>query len=314
MGIQTGFIYDPVFLDHRPTQHHPENPNRLQAILNGLDASNLRPSLPTWPIPQLATDWLSKTHTPEHIRRMMDTKNRSCDFLDADTYVNNRSYDVALRAVDGVLSAVDAVMEGSVSNVFCAVRPPGHHAESDRAMGFCLFNNVAVGTKYGLERHGLRKIAIIDWDVHHGNGTQEIFYADASVLYFSIHQSPLYPGTGSAAETGVGPGLGLTLNVPMPAGADDNDYVRVFEQSLADAVQDFKPELIMISAGFDAHTKDPLASMKLTSEGFGRLTKLVMQMADAFANGRIVSVLEGGYHPEALSDSVVSHVSALLGK
>lgn len=160
----------------------------------------------------------------------------------------------------------------------------------------------------------MRKIAIIDWDVHHGNGTQEIFYADASVLYFSIHQSPLYPGTGSAAETGVGPGLGLTLNVPMPAGADDNDYVRVFEQSLADAVQDFKPELIMISAGFDAHTKDPLAGMKLTSEGFGRLTKLVMQMADAFANGRIVSVLEGGYHPEALSDSVVSHVSTLLGK
>lgn len=314
MGIQTGFIYDPVFLDHRPTQHHPENPSRLQAILNGLDVSKLRPNLATWPVPEIAKDWLSRTHTPAHIRRIMDTKNRSPDFLDADTYVNSHSYDVALRAVDGVLSAVDAVVNGSVRNAFCAVRPPGHHAESDRAMGFCLFNNVAVGAKYALGRHGLRKIAVIDWDVHHGNGTQEIFYADAFVLYFSIHQSPLYPGTGSAAETGDGPGLGFTLNVPVPAGANDDDYVRIFEHPLADAVQRFKPELIMISAGFDAHTKDPLAGMNLTSKGFGRLTTLVMQMADAFANGRIVSVLEGGYHPEALSDSVVAHVSTLLGK
>lgn len=262
------------------------------------------------PIVDTMESWLDKVHTASHLRRVKLASTRNT-FLDADTYVNADSWRSATRAVDAVLSAVDAVLERRVVNAFCAVRPPGHHAETDRAMGFCLLNNVAIGARYARIRHGLRRVLIVDWDVHHGNGTQEIFYEDSSVFYFSLHQYPLYPGTGSDDERGSGEGEACTMNVPMRAGLGDKEYVDVFERELAPAADRFKPDLILISAGFDAHHEDPLAGMNVTTEGFGQITRLVRNMADRHAGGRLVSVLEGGYHLEALSASVEVHLSAL---
>jgi acetoin utilization deacetylase AcuC-like enzyme len=198
-----------------------------------------------------------------------------------------------------------------VENAFCAVRPPGHHAESGRGMGFCLFNNVAIAARYLQQHHGLSKIAIVDWDVHHGNGTQEIFYKDSTVFYVSTHQSPLYPGTGAERETGKGAGDGYTLNCPMPGGRDDDDYVAVFEKTIIPALRAFSPEFFLVSAGFDAHRDDPLAGMRVTEEGFGAMTQMVRALASTCCQGRIVSCLEGGYHLGALARSVEAHLLAL---
>jgi acetoin utilization deacetylase AcuC-like enzyme len=225
--------------------------------------------------------------------------------------VCERSFDVAMLAAGAVLQAVDAVMSGSMVNAFCAVRPPGHHAARSTAMGFCLFNNVAIGARHAQHTYGVQRVAILDWDVHHGNGTQEIFYEDDSVLYASLHQYPSYPGTGGAGEQGRGRGLGATVNCPLPAGSDEAAYLNAFESTIMPALDRFKPELVMISAGFDAHRDDPLAQMRLTEDSFAQFTALVKGCAQTHAGGRIVSVLEGGYHLDALARSVESHLSVL---
>jgi acetoin utilization deacetylase AcuC-like enzyme len=229
-----------------------------------------------------------------------------------DTPVSPESYEAALRAAGGVMAAVDAVMEGKVRNAFCAVRPPGHHALRAKAMGFCLFNNVAIGTRYAQKKHHLAKILIVDWDVHHGNGTQEAFYQDGTILQFDIHRHPFYPGSGTADEKGAGKGLGFKINVPVPVGSGDETYKKAFEEQLRAPALAFKPDFVFISAGFDAAAGDPLGGMKVTPEGYAALTRIVRDIADSCCQGRIVAVLEGGYDLEGLAKSVEAHLRVLM--
>jgi acetoin utilization deacetylase AcuC-like enzyme len=226
---------------------------------------------------------------------------------EGDTYAVRESFEAATLAAGSVLAAIDAVLEGSVDSAFCGIRPPGHHAERDRPMGFCLFNNVAIGARYAQTVHGIRNIAVLDWDVHHGNGTQHIFENDRSVLYISLHRYPFYPGTGARDERGSGNGEGYTVNIPLPAGSGEHEYLAAFEETVLPALLSFKPDLLILSAGFDAHRSDPLGGMALTEESFATMTNQILNIAP------IVSVLEGGYHLDALARSAEAHVRILLG-
>lgn len=306
--MQVGIVYSKDYLEHN-TGMHPENAGRLRAIMKGLiDAGVIDLLHPVKPV-HASIEQLRLVHTSGHIRTVKEFSSREMA-LDGDTPTSIRSYDVALMAAGGVISAVDAVMDG-MDSVFALVRPPGHHAEPDRSMGFCLFNNVAIAARYAQQK-GLVKVLIVDWDVHHGNGTQKAFYNDNSVLYFSIHQYPYYPGTGGLDETGVGKGRGYTINVPLPGGANDADYLYAFNKVLVPAARTFRPDIILVSAGLDGHRYDPLAGMNLTSAGFGKMTGVVRSLAEELCDGNLVLALEGGYDYGALSDSVVSIFRALL--
>jgi acetoin utilization deacetylase AcuC-like enzyme len=313
---RTGLVYHPDYLKHDTGMSHPERPDRLKAIIDRVKESEFLRNL-DWIEPSLdraeeIEQWIKKTHQPSHLERIKAAiPQTGHHYIDSDTPLSPFSYDAALLAVEGVLKACDAVMEGRIKNAFCAVRPPGHHAESRRAMGFCLFNNVAVAARYLQQQYGLERILIVDWDVHHGNGTQEIFYQDPTVFYFSIHQYPHYPGTGSEDERGRGAGEGFTLNCPLPAGAGDRIYLGVFEKVLVPAADEFRPDFILISSGFDAHRDDPLASMQLTKQGYAEMTHVLKQIAESHCGGRMVSCLEGGYNLEALANSVEAHLAAL---
>jgi len=312
---KVGLIYHEDYLKHDTGVGHPERKERLVAIVEHLKKSNLSEKI-EWISPKLRNDvekWILKVHQSSHLEFVRTSILKGIRLLDfGDTYVSKDSFDVALLAVSGVLEGVDKIFKGELDKIFCAVRPPGHHAESRRVMGFCLFNNVAVAGRYAQETYGVEKVAIIDWDVHHGNGTQEIFYEDPSVLYISLHQYPFYPGTGSREEKGSGKGYGFTLNFPMPAGSNDEDYLKIFGNEVSPALEKFQPEFIIISAGFDAHQDDPLAGMKLTEEAFKMMTKLTNEIALKFSQGKILSVLEGGYNLEALARSVENHLMAFV--
>ncbi len=310
--MKTGFVFDLVYLEHRHERTHPECPERLESICSAMEKFDIEKRPVALKARAAEEIWIEAVHSKSHIASIRRASEHAPCSIDADTYVHSHSYRAACTACGGVMAGVDAVMNGPCENVFCAVRPPGHHAETDRAMGFCLFNNVAVGARYAQKRYGLKKIFIIDWDVHHGNGTQEIFYNDPGVFYFSIHQFPLYPGTGRQEETGKGEGKGFTRNVPMPAGCGDEIYRKIFENELTGLIAHFEPELIMISAGFDAHRDDPLAGMEVTTEGFAALTRSVKTLARVYCKNRIVSVLEGGYHLPALAESACAHLQVLL--
>lgn len=309
----TGFTYDDVFLQHETGTGHPESPQRLKAIAERLSASGLLARLPNFAATSCPVEWITTIHGDEYVRRARRSCQEGAPYLDSvDVPISARSYQVAVAAVASVLSTVDAVMEGRVRNAFCAVRPPGHHAMRDQAKGFCIFNNVAVAARYVQKKHNLAKVLIVDWDVHHGNGTQDAFYDDATVLYFGVHRHPFYPGTGSGDEKGSGEGVGYTVNVPLPAGSGDAQFGKAFQEKLRPVALAFEPDFVLISAGFDAHAADPLGGMEVTAEGFADLTRIVKEIADTCCDGRIVSVLEGGYSLEGLADSVEAHIRALM--
>jgi acetoin utilization deacetylase AcuC-like enzyme/formylglycine-generating enzyme required for sulfatase activity len=310
---KTGFVYDGIYLEHKTTPGHPESPQRLTAITEHLKATGLDAQLDHLTPRPAEEKWLRMVHAASYIERARLACAAGDDYLDSgDVPISTKSYEAAVLAAGGVLTAVDAVMAGKVANAFCAVRPPGHHAVEDRAMGFCIFNNVAIGAKYAQQQYDLAKILIVDWDVHHGNGTQATFYEDPSVLYFSVHQYPFYPGTGAEREIGRGKGLNSTINVPLPAGSDDSDFLEAFEQKLRPAAVAFAPDFVFVSAGFDAHENDTLGGMRVTTECFGKLTRIVKEIAGQCCKGRLVCVLEGGYGLDGLAASVETHIRVLM--
>lgn len=307
---KTGYISDPFYLKHK-NEPHPENPGRLNAIQKNIESSKYYNNL-TLIQPRKATvEDIAKVHGTGYIRSVEDSCRNGVRNLDADTVISSDSYQAALLSAGAGLEALDKILEGTVGNAFCAVRPPGHHAEQNKAMGFCLFNNVGVIARYAQDVKNIQKIFIFDWDVHHGNGTQHSFYKDSSIYYSSIHQYPFYPGTGGVDETGTGDGLGSNLNLPMRAYSCDADYINAIEHKLIPVIQKFNPDLIIISAGFDAHENDPLAQINLSTDCYGKMTQKLMEIANDVCNGRILSMLEGGYDYSALADSVQLHVETL---
>jgi acetoin utilization deacetylase AcuC-like enzyme len=313
---RTGYVYDPRYLLHDPGAWHPERPDRLKAIHRALESGDLLELVVRLNPDPAPLAWVERLHDPDYIKRFQ----AACDkggqiFMVQDCGICKESYQIALLAVGGVLLAVDAVMDGRVDNAFCAVRPPGHHAERNRAMGFCFFNNVALGAVYALEHFGLERVAIIDWDVHHGNGTQHLFEEDPRVFYVSLHEDPqhCYPGTGYRREEGKGAGQGFTLNLPLPPHSDDSDYLTALKQEVLPRLQAFAPQFVFISAGFDAHTNDPLAHMNVSREGYREMGQLLLDLAQETAGGRLVTVLEGGYNLEVLEECVEDHVRLLMG-
>ena len=310
--MKVGLVYDPIYLKH-DTGQHVENAGRLEAIISHLEQTGLKQQLtPIKPRPATAEE-LSLVHHEQYISYIQAVAQKGGGWLDADTVMSPNSYDAALYAAGGVIKATEAVMNGEVASAFALVRPPGHHATPQRAMGFCLFNNVAVAAKYALARYGLERILIIDFDVHHGNGTQETFYDNPQVLYVSTHLYPFYPGTGDIGEAGGGEAEGTTLNIPLPSGCGDAEYEQVFKEIVAPAAKRFKPQLILVSAGYDPHWTDELALMQVSVSGFARMVKIIQELADGLCNGRLVFSLEGGYNLNALAASVKTTLDVLLG-
>lgn len=312
-GARTGFVTAPVFLRHDTGAGHPERAARLTAILQGLELSGLGAELDCAEAVPVDPHWIASVHAPDHalsLQRAIESGQRR---LDEDTVVSAASYEAALTAVGATLAAADRVVQGNWRRAFCALRPPGHHAEHARAMGFCLFNNIAILARYLQREHGLERVAIVDFDVHHGNGTQHAFEQDPSVFFASLHQWPHYPGTGAASERGLGAGEGTTLNCPMASGTGDADWLRRLEGEVLPAVEEYRPQAIAISAGFDAHAADPLSGTRLTEVGYREMTQAIVEVAERCCAGRVISLLEGGYDLAALSASVHAHVEALRG-
>ena len=308
----SGLLLDPIYKQHDPGPGHPEQPARYDAVARAIETAKLLPLIYRLDSRVASEDEIALVHEREYIAKVKrEIADGAHELSTGDTNVGPRSFDVAVRAVGGLLNAVDALVGGKAANVFCAVRPPGHHARPNQGMGFCIFNNLAIAARYAQRQHGLSKVMIADWDVHHGNGTQDTFYKDGSVFFMSTHQSPWYPGTGAAHETGEGQGRGCTMNFPFPAGSGRGEIVGVFRENLRRAADEFKPELVMISAGFDSREGDPLGRFTLSDTDFADLTKIVLEIAGTHANGRLLSVLEGGYNLDGLESAVSAHIKAL---
>ena len=313
--MTTGFVFDESFLSHRTGAGHPECAQRLSATMAHLNTLPWYGELERLDALPAQQEFVETSHSATYLARARQTCVGGSAFLDSmDTVVSEESFDIALKAAGAAIALADGVMDGEIGNGFALVRPPGHHAENDQAMGFCILNNVAILARYLQARHGLGKVMILDWDVHHGNGTQHTFEEDPSVLFVSTHQYPFYPGTGAWSETGTGKGRGATVNCPMRAGSSDEDYETAFMEKILPAIDNFKPEFIIISAGFDAHRDDPLGDVNLSTGFYGWITARVMEMADKYAGGRIVSVLEGGYNLTMLPLCIEEHLKALSGR
>lgn len=311
--MKTAIVHHPIYQEHDTGPGHPETALRYEVVMD-----ELRNDPHFWErLSEITPEKASKglilaAHSAQHYKRVEGAFEMGHDRLDADTVVSMSSFDASLFAAGGAVAGVDAVMQGEAKNAFVAVRPPGHHATGEHPMGFCLFNNVAVAARYAQNNYKeIERVAVIDWDVHHGNGTQGIFYDDPSVHFFSMHQYPWYPGTGSKGETGFGRGLGSTMNIPIKANTQATQQTRMFEAALGDISKNFKPDIIFISAGFDGHLTDPLGQLMLEDKDFISMTRTVRQWADDACNGRIVSCLEGGYNLETLGVTVKNHVAAL---
>ncbi len=311
--MKVGLVYDPVYLRHN-TGTHVENRRRLEETIGLLERAGLKEKLTLIKPRPVLQEELLLVHDPSHISRVETFSQHGGGWLDGDTVTSADSYEVALYAAGGALRAIDAVLKGEVDSTFCLLRPPGHHATRVRAMGFCLFNNIAIAAKYAQKTYGLERVLIADFDVHHGNGTQETFYSDPSVLYFSTHQYPFYPGTGAIDEVGHGAGRRATVNVPLPAGCGDEEYLRAYEEILVPVARRFQPQLILVSAGFDPHWADQIAMMQLSLSGFARIVKLLKSLAEELCGGKILFTLEGGYHLQALSHGIKSGLQVLMGE
>jgi acetoin utilization deacetylase AcuC-like enzyme len=307
--MTTLLLTHPACLDHLTPPGHPERPDRLRAIAQVLDGDRFQ-SLERAEAPQASVETIGLCHPSGYIQAIKDASpKQGMVRLDADTSMSPGSLEAALRAVGGAVQAVDDVIDRKADNAFVAVRPPGHHTETARAMGFCLFNNAAIAARHAQRRHGLDHVAVVDFDVHHGNGSQNIFWSDASVMYCSTHQMPLFPGTGAVGERGA---HNTVVNAPLRAGDGGGRFREAFETVILPRLTNFSPDLIVISAGFDAHRRDPLANLELVEEDFRWVTQKLMEIADSSAQGRVVSVLEGGYDLQGLSQSVAAHVTALM--
>ncbi len=323
--MTTALIYDPIFLEHITPAKHPERLQRMEVAIGTLEALGWleREGLIQIAPRAASIDELATVHERDYIQQVENASKeaakeaadgeRQTFFFATDTYVSAKSYEAALKAAGAPLSALDAIMDGRANNAYCLVRPPGHHAVAEAAMGFCLFNNVAVAARYAIDRYGLERVMIIDYDVHHGNGIQEMFYDDPRVLYFSLHQAPFYPGTGLSDELGEGPGRGTTINVPLPAHTTFDVYEAVFRQVMAPAAERFDPQLILVSAGFDAHWDDPLGDMYLSTAAFARLNQIIIELAQYLCDGRLILVQEGGYSLDAMGACVATCINFLLG-
>ena len=313
---RTGFLYDERFLLHKTGPEHPECPERLPAIYRGIEAGGLLPFLIQIRASRARTEWIEAVHSPNLIQRFEEASLSGSELLDdPDNRLCRDTFETAMLAAGGVVAAVDMVMKGEIENAFCAVRPPGHHAEANRVMGFCFFNNIAIAARYLQSNWGVKRIGIVDFDVHHGNGTQSIFDDDPSVFFYSIHEHPsfAYPGTGREFDRGSGPGEGFTLNTTVLPEQGDDAYKKLLKRDLMPAFEQFRPEVILVSAGFDAHVDDDMSDMNLTTEGFTWIMKQLVAMSDKYAGGRIISVLEGGYCLKRLPELLRDHVRALLG-
>jgi len=306
---RTGLIYHPIYLEH-DTDGHPERKERLTNALDRIRSSGLDLEFVT---PRPATlDEVRTIHSPGYIEQVRTISGRGGGYLDLDTVVSPQSYEAALMAAGGVITGVERVV-ADLDNAFALVRPPGHHALPNRGMGFCIFNNVAIGARCA-QKMGLEKVLIVDWDVHHGNGTSAVFYDDRSVMYFSTHQFPHYPGTGRVKELGMDGAEGFTVNVPLPWGTGDSGYLTVFEEVMKPVAMEFDPDIVLVSAGQDPHQADPLSGMNLTTEAFGSMAATVKEVADSCCEGRLVAALEGGYNLSALSDSIVAILRSFKGE
>lgn len=306
------YYHHPHYLRHLQGINHPECPQRLKVINKYLASSEIQEQLNRQEAVEVDKKWVFVNHDAHYVSTVEAAVANAPQVLDGgDTVVTEHSLRAAYLAAGAAVAGVDDLMNGQAEAVFCAVRPPGHHAEFDRAMGFCLFNNVAIAARYALDRYALQRIFILDWDVHHGNGTQNSFYDMADVYFCSVHESPLYPGTGYKDERGRGLGLGYNLNVPLPAGCGDETYLEVMEKQIVPEILQYRPDLLIISAGFDAHNDDPLAGMEVTTDGFRQMTKMLRNAMKDLKNDRILSVLEGGYHQINLAESLVAHLTAL---
>ena len=310
--MKAGLVYDPIYLEHG-TGDHVENSRRLVTAMSHLRETGVEEKLTRVPARPASMEELEMIHAPEYISYVKGKVERGGGWLDPDTVVSPKSYEAASYAVCGGLAAVEAVVKGEVDNAFALVRPPGHHAIHDRAMGFCIFNNVAIAARFALSRFNLKRILIADFDVHHGNGTQDAFYADPAVLYFSTHQYPFYPGTGWLNETGTDKAEGTTVNFPMVAGWGDEEYLRAFNEVLVPVARRFQPQLILVSAGFDAHWADHLAMMRASITGIARITKVLKELAAELCQGRLVFTLEGGYNVRVVAFSLKAIFDVFFG-
>lgn len=311
--MKTAFLYDDIFLEHETGEGHPERAERLRTMLRRLESGGYLERLVRVPVRAAEDRHLELIHNRDYIERVRRGVESGDEYFDSvDNTVCARTYHVALSAVGGCLNMCDEVMSGRATNGFCAVRPPGHHAENRKAGGFCFFNNVAIAARYVQSEYGIARVAIVDWDVHHGNGTQDAFQDDDSVYYISLHQYPYYPGTGAETDIGFGQGMGYTLNIPVKAGSGNSYYLQAFNERIIPELERFRPQVVLVSAGFDAHRDDPLSSINLTGDMYYRFTKMLKEVARRHSNDRLVAFLEGGYNVEICAEGAEQVIRALL--